>query len=126
VMDNEAGMEHISRRTTRDVEYLLIVTDPSQRGVEAARRIVEMIPGLEVNIGSIHLIVNRLWSEEMPQPLADAVAAIGVELAGTIPNDPLMAEYDLAGRPLVGLPDDAQVVRAVYRVVERILSDGRG
>ncbi len=125
VMDNEAGMEHISRRTTRDVDHLLIVTDPSQRGVEAARRIVEMIPGLEVNIGSVHLIVNRLWSEEMPQPLADAVAAIGVEVVGAIPNDPLMAEFDLAGRPLVQLPADAPVVRAVYQVTERILSDGQ-
>jgi CO dehydrogenase maturation factor len=125
VMDNEAGMEHISRRTTRDVDHLLIVTDPSQRGVEAARRIVEMIPGLEVNIGAIHLIVNRLWGEEMPQPLANAVAAIGVELVGTIPSDPLMADFDLAGKPLVQLPAEAQVVRAVYRVIERILSNGR-
>jgi CO dehydrogenase maturation factor len=125
VMDNEAGMEHISRRTTRDVDHLLIVTDPSQRGVEAARRIVEMIPGLEVNIGSAYLIVNRLWSEEMPQALADAVAGIGVEVAGVIPSDPLMAEYDLAGRPLVQLPADAPVVRAVYQVTKRILSDGQ-
>jgi CO dehydrogenase maturation factor len=118
-------MEHISRRTTRDVDHLLIVTDPSQRGVEAARRIVEMIPGLEVNIGSVYLIVNRLWREEMPAPLADAVAEIGVEVAGVIPSDPLMAEYDLAGKPLVQLPADAPVVRAVYQVTERILSDGQ-
>jgi CO dehydrogenase maturation factor len=125
VMDNEAGMEHISRRTTRDVDHLVIVTDPSQRGVEAARRIMGMIPGLEVNIGSIYLVVNRLWSEEMPAPLVDAVKAVGAELVGTIPNDPLMAEYDLAGRPLVQLPADAPVVQAVYRIAERILSNGR-
>jgi CO dehydrogenase maturation factor len=125
VMDNEAGMEHISRRTTRDVDHLVIVTDPSQRGVEAARRIMEMIPGLEVNIGSIYLVVNRLWSEEMPAPLVEAVKGVGAELVGTIPNDPLMAEYDLAGKPLVQLPAETPVVQAVYRVAERILSDGQ-
>ena len=125
IMDNEAGMEHISRRTTRDVDHLVIVTDPSQRGVEAARRIMAMIPGLEVNIGSVYLVVNRLWSDEMPAPLVDAVKAVGAELVGTVPNDPLMAEYDLAGRPLVQLPADAPVVQAVYRIAERILSNGQ-
>jgi CO dehydrogenase maturation factor len=125
VMDNEAGMEHISRRTTRDVDHLVLVTDPSQRGVTAARRIVEMVPGLEVNIGNMYLVVNRLPEGKMVPPLAAAVQDIGVPLVGTIPNDPVMAEYEFTGRPLVELPDDAQVVRAVYRIADRILSDGQ-
>jgi len=126
VMDNEAGMEHISRRTTRDVDHLLLVTDPTQRGITAARRIVEMVPGLEVNVKQMYLIVNRLVGDQMPSPLAAAVQEIGVELAGTVPSDPDMAEYEFTGRPLVDLPDDAQVVQAVYRIADSILSNGQG
>ncbi len=125
VMDNEAGMEHISRRTTRDVDHLLLVTDTSRRGVTAAKRIAEMIPGLEVNIGAIYVVVNRLSGEEMPPALGEAVREIGADVVGTIPSDPLMSEYELAGRPLVQLPHDTPVVRAVYQIAERVLSDGR-
>ena len=77
VMDNEAGMEHISRRTTRDVDHLLLVTDTSQRALAAAQRIVEMVPDLDVNIHNMHLVVNRLMGEQMPPALAAAVEQIG-------------------------------------------------
>ncbi len=125
VMDNEAGMEHISRRTTRDVDHLVLVTDTSQRGVTAARRIVEMIPGLEVNIGRTYLVVNRMVGERMPAPLAAAVAEIGAELVGTIPSDLTMTEFEFSGRPLAELPVDSPVVRAVYEITERMLLNGR-
>jgi CO dehydrogenase maturation factor len=62
----------------------------------------------------------------MPPPLAAAVQEIGVDLAGTVPSDPHMAEYEFTGRPLIELPDDAQVVQAVYRIADRILSNGQG
>ncbi|MBN1639674.1 MAG: AAA family ATPase [Anaerolineae bacterium] len=125
VMDNEAGMEHISRRTTRDVDHLLLVTDTSRRGVNAAKRIVEMIPGLEVNIGAIYVIVNRLMTAEMPPALAEAVREIGADVVGAIPSDSLMSEYELSGRPLVQLPHETPVVQAVYRIIERVLFNGR-
>lgn len=126
VMDNEAGMEHVSRRTTRDVDHLLLVTDPTQRGVTAARRIVEMVPGLEVNIKHMALVVNRLPGSEMAPALAAAIDQIGVELIGTVPDDPQMAEFEFSGRPLVQLPPETGVVQAVYRIAERILGNGRG
>jgi CO dehydrogenase maturation factor len=125
VMDNEAGMEHISRRTTRNVDHLILVTDPTHRGVTAARRIVEMVPGLEVNIKQLYLVVNRLPGGQMVPALAAAVDEVGVNVIGTVPSDPLMAEFEFSGRPLVELPGDAQVVRAVYEIAERILSNGQ-
>jgi CO dehydrogenase maturation factor len=124
VMDNEAGMEHISRRTTRDVDHLILVTDPSQRGVIAAKRIVEMVPGLEVNIRHMHLVVNRVVGAEMAPALAAAVREIDVELVGTIPNDLLMSEFEFSGRPLVQLPDDSPVVQGVFKIADKILSNG--
>ncbi len=121
VIDNEAGMEHISRRTTRDVDHLFLVTDPTRRGLIAIRRIVEMIPGLEVNVGQMHLIVNRVTDGQLPPALQRAIADIGVEPIGVVPADPLMAEFEFSGRPLVELPAESAVVQAVYEIAGRTL-----
>jgi CO dehydrogenase maturation factor len=124
VMDNEAGMEHISRRTTRDVDHLLLVTDMSQRGLIAVQRIIEMVPALDVNVGQMYLVVNRVMDQQLPPVFAQAVDKLGVDLAGTIPNDPVMSEFEFMGRPLIHLPDDAPVVQAVYQISDKILSNG--
>ncbi len=120
VMDNEAGMEHISRRTTRDVDHLLLVTDMSQRGMIAAQRIIDMVPGLENNVMNMHLIINRVPGEQLPPALADAAAKLDIELIGTLPNDTVMSEYEFSGRPLVTLPQDTPVVRAVYEIADKL------
>jgi CO dehydrogenase maturation factor len=122
VMDNEAGMEHISRRTTRDVNHLILVTDLSQRGVIAVKRIIDMVPTLDVNVEKMYLVVNRLIGDKLPAPMAAAIQSLDVELVGTIANDAVMAEFEFTGRPLVELPDDARVVQAVYQIAGNILT----
>lgn len=124
VIDTEAGMEHISRRTTRDVDHLLLVTDTSQRGLIAAQRIVEMIPGLDVNIGNMYLVVNRVADGQPAPTFVAAAQKLGVELIGTVPNDPVMAEFELTGRPLIELPGDSLVVQAVHRIADRVFVAG--
>ena len=120
VIDNEAGMEHLSRRTTRDVDTLLLVTDPTQRGIAAARHMARMVPDLDIGVGRVCLIVNRLRGD-LPGPLADAIAEAGLELLDTIPEDPGMAEFEFTGRPLMEMRGDAPVVEAVRSIAERIL-----
>ena len=120
VIDNEAGMEHLSRRTTRDVDTLLLVTDPTQRGLVTAQHMAEMVPELEIGVGHTYLIVNRLRGE-LPAPLARAVEQTGLELLGTIPDDPAMAEFEFAGRPLVELPAETAVYRAVWEIARKVV-----
>jgi len=120
VIDNEAGMEHLSRRTTRDVDVLLLVTDPTQRGIVTAKRMAEMVPGLEIGVGHTYLIVNRLRGE-MPAPLAEAVAQTGLELIGTVPEDLAMAEFEFTGRPLMELPAETDVYRAVREIARNVM-----
>jgi CO dehydrogenase maturation factor len=135
VIDNEAGMEHLSRRTTRDVDVLLLVTDPTQRGLITAQRMRDMVPELDIGVGQVYLLVNRLRGDgsrgpegqgstgmgELPRPLAEAIARAGLELIGTVPDDPAMAEFEFTGRPLVELPAEAVVYRAVQEAARRIL-----
>lgn len=118
VVDNEAGMEHLSRRTTRDVGVLLLVTDPTQRGLIAAQRMREMVPELDIGVGQVYLVVNRLRGE-MPEPLAQAIERTGLELLRTVPEDAAMAEFEFTGRPLVELPAETAVYRAVREIAER-------
>ena len=123
VMDNEAGLEHLSRRTTRNVEHLLIVTDPSQRGAVAARRVAELVAELNIEVGQTHLIINRLPSNEMPPALKTFIDSIEVPILGTIPEDKTLQEFEFSGRPLVELGDESPVYRAVEEMMERLVNN---
>ena len=116
VIDNEAGMEHISRQTTRNVDHLFIVSDPTLRGVAAARHIVALIAELGTRITHTYFVLNRV-SGELSEPLRTAVAALGVHLVGSVPSDPLVAEFDATGRPLVQLPENAAVCQAIAAIL---------
>ena len=117
VIDNEAGMEHLSRRTTRDVDALYIVTDPTVRGVVAAGRIAAMRSELDINIQHAYLVVNRVQGELAPA-LQQAIAAIDVPLGGLIPADPQVGQFDADGRPLVTLGEDTVIYRAVCQIAQ--------
>ena len=120
VIDNEAGMEHLSRRTTRDVAHLLMVSDPTQRGIVATERIASMVPGLDINVENTHLILNRVMGE-LPRPLLDRVDAIGVNFLGTVPSNADLMEFEFSGRPLVELGDESPVYQAVAEMMRGIL-----
>jgi CO dehydrogenase maturation factor len=121
VIDNEAGMEHLSRRTTRDVQHLLIASDPTQRGIVAAGRIAGFRDELDINIENAYLIINRLPAGEMPPALREAIDALDVPLLGTIPETREIAEFEFTGRPLVEVNDDSPVYQTVAAMLERIL-----
>jgi CO dehydrogenase maturation factor len=120
VIDNEAGMEHLSRRTTRDVQHLFIVSDPTQRGLVAAGRIADMRKELDINIENAWLIVNRLRGE-MPAELKAFTDKLDVPLLGTIPADEDLAEFEFSGKPLVELGDESPVYRAVEGMMRQVL-----
>jgi CO dehydrogenase maturation factor len=120
VIDNEAGMEHLSRRTTRDVQHLFIVSDPSQRGLVAAQRIADMSRELDIRIEKSYLIINRVQGDLSQETIAFE-EKIGLPLLGTIKSDDEISRYDLNGLPLVDLPDETPVYQAVAGMLRTIL-----
>jgi len=125
VIDNEAGLEHLSRRTTQNVDLLLIVSDPTIRGLTTAERVAHLIEELKTQVGHIRLIVNRVVPNEEGEPelapqLETFIADKQLKLAGLIPVDPLVAEYDAAGRPLVELPEETPARRAVKAALDSL------
>lgn len=120
VIDNEAGMEHLSRRTTRDVEHLLIVSDPTQRGIVAAERMAAFRKDLDIHIDNAYLILNRL-NGEIPEQINRRIETLDIPLVGVIPPDQELTEFEFSGRPLVELGDNSPVYQAVARLMEKIL-----
>ncbi|MEJ2093105.1 MAG: AAA family ATPase [Syntrophobacterales bacterium] len=120
LMDNEAGMEHMSRLTTKNVDLLLLVSDPSWRGIQAARRLKDLANQLKIVVGRAALVVNRTANGLSERAQAE-IAAQGLELAGLIPQDPLVAEFDNQGRPTYNLPEDSAALQATYAILSKLL-----
>lgn len=121
VMDNEAGMEHISRLTTRNVDILLIVTDTSRRGLQAGLRINKLASELNIGVDKSYLVINQAKSD-LPPEVMGMIAEDGLELAGTIPQDDTVYEYDLKGKPTIEIADDSPCVKAAFAIFDRIMA----
>lgn len=121
VIDNEAGMEHLSRRTTDKVDVLLVVTDPSVKGARTAGALRQVAEELELAIGRIGLVVGRWQGAEDPA-FEEALAGTGLEVEGRIPYDEALFRIDLAGKSVMELPDDSLAAAAVEEMMNRLLS----
>lgn len=121
VMDNEAGMEHISRLTTKNVDVLLIVADTSRRGLQAAVRINDLARELNIGVEKSFLIINQSRNG-VPDAAKAIIDEAGLELAGTIPEDDDVYEYDMKGEPTVGIPEENSAVRAAFDIFDRIIA----
>ncbi len=120
VMDNEAGMEHISRLTTRNVDVLLIVSDTSRRGLQTAIRINRLADKLNIGVSNSYLIINKV-REKPSEVVFDMIQNNGIEITGTIPDDTTLYEYDLNGIPTIKMPDDNKAVKAAFEIFNNII-----
>lgn len=126
VIDNEAGMEHLSRRTTKAMDVLFVVSDPSRIGVETAGRIKELAKEMELKIGNHVLILNRMLGK-MPDSLKEEVSKSGFDLVFTIPSDDTIGMFNMEGKDLLSLPTDSNVASEVVTILNEVvkgMSDG--
>jgi CO dehydrogenase maturation factor len=120
VIDNEAGMEHFSRLTTRDVDLLFIVSDPSQRGILTASRIRDLIHELDLRIVREVLVINRVQGEPRPE-IYEEVKKQNLELGGILPVDEEVYRYDSEGKPTFHLPLESKAVQAARKMFEKYI-----
>ena len=119
VMDNEAGLEHISRRTTNDVDVLFVISDCSARSIRSAGRVNELVKQIKTKINKICLIVTKATEDDI-ESLKEEIEKTGLKLAGIIPFDPLITEYDIKSKPLFELPSESAALKAVYNVLDKL------
>ncbi len=120
VMDNEAGMEHISRLTTHNVDVLLVVSDTSRRGLQAAIRINKLSKALNIGVGKSYLIINQM-KDNPPDEVLRLINQEGIELLGTIPDDKSVYEFDLHGRPTIEMPENNIAVKSAFNIFDKII-----
>lgn len=122
VVDNEAGMEHLSRRTEEEVDHLFIISDPSPRGLRTVGRIIELVDELGGRIHNKHLIISRAQTtlENMPESVRKEIEKLPFEPLAYIPQDDALVELDMAGKPLVGISSDSVSYKAVDAMLKQL------
>jgi CO dehydrogenase maturation factor len=120
VIDNEAGMEHISRLTSRYMDIFFVVSDASRRGFTAAVRIWRLVDELKITIKHKYLILNRTRGEA-PAEVLDLIKKENMRLAGIIPDDPNIYETDQAGRPTSQLSESCPAVAKALQIFQETL-----
>lgn len=120
VIDNEAGMEHMSRLNAKEIDLLLVVSDASRRGIQAAGRIARLAHELNLTVKKEAVIVNRASDGEM-HSLLGLIQRENLKLAGVIPEDTELAEFDLLGKPTFQLPDTNPSVVAAFRLFKELV-----
>ncbi|MDR3301210.1 MAG: AAA family ATPase [Spirochaetaceae bacterium] len=120
VVDNEAGLEHISRGILPPVDLILLVSDCSRRGIQAVGRIAQMIIELKLPVKETLLIVNRAPGGVLDDGIKEEIAMQKLNLLGVLPNDDTVYQYDAAGKPLVTLPPDAPVKKALHAILDKL------
>ena len=119
VIDSEAGMEHISRQTTRDVDILLIISDLTQRGVKTAGEIKELVKEMRTQVGKVCLVVNRAPSD-LPPEIRETIDSLGFELVATIPSDPQISDLEVKGLPITQLPQESALRSGVRELAANV------
>lgn len=116
VIDCEAGLEHFSRRTTGSLDWLLVISDPTVRGLQTARRTLDLVQELDTSVGETRVVLNRVQGEPS-EALLKRAEQLGVEVAAWLPQDEQVAALDEEGRPLTELPSNSPLRQAVVRLL---------
>ena len=120
VVDNEAGMEHISRGVLPSMQTAILVSDCSRRGVQAVGRIAQLIQECDMHPTQVGLIINRAPKGELNSGIQEEIEKQGLHLLGVVPQDETVYEYDCEGRPTASLPEDNPVKVALRAIVDKL------
>jgi CO dehydrogenase maturation factor len=120
VVDNEAGMEHLSRGVLPKVDMIILVSDCSRRGVQAVGRIAQLIDDCNLKPSFVGLIINRAPGGVVSEGTMEEVEAQGLNLIGVVPQDEQVYQFDCDGKPTVELPESSAVKQAMKSILTKL------
>ncbi len=120
IVDNEAGMEHISRGVLPSMQTAILVSDCSRRGVQAVGRIAKLIEECDMHPRQIGLIINRAPGGVLNEGTKQEIENQGLHLLGVVPQDETVFNYDCEGTPTIKLPEDSPVKKAIREIVDKL------
>ena len=118
VIDNEAGMEHVSRRTTRKMDQLLLVANYSAKAVRAAGRIRQVAQELDLVVGEAGLIISQAPADI--SPLQELIDTLELKLWQIVPRSDRVLQNDVVGESVFELPEDDPAVIATGKLVDKL------
>ena len=120
VMDNEAGLEHVARGTLPKVDTMLLISDCSRRGIQAAARVAELVEEMEIKPATMGLIVNRAPDGKLDEGILEEIEKHGLKLLGVLPQDDGVYRCDCNGEPSAKLPETNPVKAAVKKTMQSL------
>lgn len=120
VVDNEAGMEHISRGVLPSMETAILISDCSRRGIQAVGRIAQLIKECDMHPSTVGLIVNRAPEGRLNDGIKEEIQLQGLDLLGVVPQDEQVYEFDCEGKPTTQIPDSSPVKKALYDILDKM------
>jgi len=120
IVDNEAGLEHISRGTLPHVDTMILVSDCSRRGIQAAGRAAALARELKLNPGLLKLVVNRAPGGKLPDGVLEEIKVQKLDLLGVIPQDETVFIYDSEGKPVADVPDETEIKKAIKSIIAEL------
>ena len=120
VVDNEAGMEHISRGILPKVDTVILVSDASRRGIQACGRIFELVKELKLGAKQVKLLVNRAPNGVLSEGVMEEIKKTGMDLLGVLPQDETIYEFDGEGTPTSQLPEGNPFRKALYEALDKL------
>ena len=120
VVDNEAGMEHISRGILPKVDTVILVSDASRRGIQACGRIFELVKELNLGAKQVKLLVNRAPGGVLSDGVMEEIQKTGMDLLAVLPQDETIYEFDGEGKPTSQLPEDNPFRKALYAALDQL------
>jgi CO dehydrogenase maturation factor len=121
LLDLPAGLEHVSRRTSKNINYMFLISDASKMGILTAARIRDLAKSLKSNFEHIYLVGNRITPDLEPV-VKEQAQKYALEYVGSIPPDDQLAQYNLEGKSLLLLPDDDPAYQAVSKIIKSKLA----
>ena len=120
VIDNEAGMEHISRRTNGNLDVLLLISDETIKGIRTCGKLQSLTFDLKLDVKNIYLVINKLKKNLHPSILEE-IENNNLKLLDVIPEDENIIKYDIKGRALIDLPQDSPSIQKINKSMEKML-----
>ncbi len=120
LVDCEAGIEQVNRRVLRNTDTLVLVTDPTVRGVQTVCRLEQIAREYSADSGAFRtgLLFNRVYDESV---LDNLKKEIDIDIWGYLPDDPVIKEFDLQGRSLLEFPESSPLYQTLMSVVSRLM-----
>lgn len=118
VIDNEAGLEHLSRRTTRATDIMFVMSDNSYAGMLCIKRVKSIMDDVRIKAKNIFLVINR--SEEIAPELRKSIDETGLRVIGFVPKDDDVWKFEIERKSLIKMNESSKAVHAVKKIIEKV------